>query len=1790
MNIIKSTFLLIIFACSISAQNYKVEKLVFSENKLSAKLSFNQINYSFENKNGINKIKFDEFSLNDQPGQPVLPYHILFVALPPNSKLDAAIKINHVNEIEKVIPQANAKIKYVNDSLLTYEEAELDINAFQSEIFPPKEIEIVGYQWMKDNYIAAVKINTHRYNWRQQKLIVIDECNIDMKIITSGNYQINTNPLNAVDELVLSSVINPEQARMWRSINPNISIKNSSENWIDYSKEYIKFGIIKDGIHRIYYDDLVNYGLNSFSLIPKNVHLYNKGKQIPIYFSGKDENKFNAGDYFEFYAEKNYTNENYREIVPYNTNYKNYITNYTDSSYYWLTIATTNGLRAKVQNSNPVSSDTIKSNLKKIHLESDVRLWYYDAPEPRTQFPQQQEHKVWTWLLIGSSGSQSVNFVANDVKANTKIKIITRLISNAANINQNAHKHGISLNSTKIQDSILYNYKQTVNLTLNSNANELKEGTNTIRIFGMKSNASFHQSLIDWIDVDYERMNKAINDSIIITINDQIINKLTNIEITNISPNQNIIIYKISPVIKKIDDFSYDQQKRKIVFSDSVSLGDKYLITKSDYILKPKFLLKKNFINLSDQKRSADNIIISHRSLINSSIQYQKFIEEKYKIKTQLVFIDDIYDEFSFGYPYPESIKEFLKTAVNNWSGIKPSYLTLIGDATYDYRQTFSPVPSIRKKNLVPSYGMPVSDSWFTMFDDSIFAIPQMFVGRIPANNDDQLLLYLNKHKKYLERKEDIWNKNYLLFSGGDPTKSSELQQIKSVNDFILNEYVSKAPIGGVGKHFYKTLEPLYNFSPYKPEEVKSSIENGGIIISYVGHSGTQTWDNGIVKVDDLMNKYGNRFSLISDFGCSTGRFAEPDVDAFGELFITQNSNGQAISYLGNSSYGYLSTSLSFPTLFYQEILKKGITNVGKAHLIAKLNLIQNYGLGDVNKVFTLCNLLFGDPLINIKIPQKPNLKIDVENIQPVQNNFNDQMEYADFSISILNYGKVSDDSCLIKIIDKWNDKNSFVLEKKIALPLFEQKLNIKIPINDKSGNHELTIIIDEKNAIDELDETDNQSTYKYVVYSNTIRTINPDNYYAVYSDELKLLNPTLKQNYSNIQLSISDNSNFQNTLEFNLQFDTLITKVNLNNLAQNKRYFWRVKNLNQNLWSQTYSFIKSTNSKYLFSTNELIKKYETNNVEYDSTKKSWQLQNKTNTLEIRSAGSNDGKFASMLYNGKEMLPNTFFWGLATAIIDSLTYEPKNIKYFVFPNPPSGDSLKSYIDKLPVGTILAMTICDDGAQSVLGYSGGTTVRKSIYTLGSNYIDSVRYRESWCIIGKKGSAKGSAFESYKKLFNGIATVKITKSVTADSGWIISPIISSSSEWKEFNSNYQMNNGKVEVYPIAYDRNGIADTLKNIKLQIDKNEIKKIDARKYSNIKIVTKLFASDKKESPIFNSLSVNYKLIPELGLNYQTVSVFKDSVELGEKTKLSFKVYNVGETTAKNFKVKVEAVSKSESIKLLEQVVDSIQSDKYKIFSTEFSTIKSSGNYNINISVDSENQIDELYEDNNFYSVPIFVKKNSKPAKLNLTIDGNDIFDGDYISSNPKIKIELRDESLVPIFDTTKVSIYLNNKRISYKGNENNVIYSFSSSNPKFVVDYSPNLVDGDYTLKVIGKNATDDLIDSTGIVKKFKVKNSLELIEFYNYPNPMKDETDFTFKLTSIPDELKINIYTIAGRKIKEIQLQPSQLKYDFNTIHWNGRDDDGNKIANGIYLCKVILKKENKTIDKILKLAKVE
>ncbi|MCK9279033.1 MAG: type IX secretion system sortase PorU [Melioribacteraceae bacterium] len=84
--------------------------------------------------------------------------------------------------------------------------------------------------------------------------------------------------------------------------------------------------------------------------------------------------------------------------------------------------------------------------------------------------------------------------------------------------------------------------------------------------------------------------------------------------------------------------------------------------------------------------------------------------------------------------------------------------------------------------------------------------------------------------------------------------------------------------------------------------------------------------------------------------------------------------------------------------------------------------------------------------------------------------------------------------------------------------------------------------------------------------------------------------------------------------------------------------------------------------------------------------------------------------------------------------------------------------------------------------------------------------------------------------------------------------------------------------------------------------------------------------------------------------------------------------------------------------------------------------------------------------------------------------------------------------------------------------------------------------------------------------------EGTITLSDIYNYPNPFSNETDFTFQhnLTK-PIDIKIKIYTVAGRLIEEIEA--FNVFDKFVRVNWDGRDADGNQIANGVYFYKLIV-----------------
>jgi hypothetical protein len=130
---------------------------------------------------------------------------------------------------------------------------------------------------------------------------------------------------------------------------------------------------------------------------------------------------------------------------------------------------------------------------------------------------------------------------------------------------------------------------------------------------------------------------------------------------------------------------------------------------------------------------------------------------------------------------------------------------------------------------------------------------------------------------------------------------------------------------------------------------------------------------------------------------------------------------------------------------------------------------------------------------------------------------------------------------------------------------------------------------------------------------------------------------------------------------------------------------------------------------------------------------------------------------------------------------------------------------------------------------------------------------------------------------------------------------------------------------------------------------------------------------------------------------------------------------------------------------------------------------------------------------------------------------------------------------------------------LNSNGKSGTINYQLSDLNP------------GNYSLKVIAWDVYDN---SSSATTNFDVVNSGGLVidDIYNYPDPFASTTTFTFQQNlAAAINVKIKIYTVAGRLIRE--LESNGITSKFVKINWDGRDQDGDLIANGTYLYKVIV-----------------
>jgi flagellar hook assembly protein FlgD len=76
-----------------------------------------------------------------------------------------------------------------------------------------------------------------------------------------------------------------------------------------------------------------------------------------------------------------------------------------------------------------------------------------------------------------------------------------------------------------------------------------------------------------------------------------------------------------------------------------------------------------------------------------------------------------------------------------------------------------------------------------------------------------------------------------------------------------------------------------------------------------------------------------------------------------------------------------------------------------------------------------------------------------------------------------------------------------------------------------------------------------------------------------------------------------------------------------------------------------------------------------------------------------------------------------------------------------------------------------------------------------------------------------------------------------------------------------------------------------------------------------------------------------------------------------------------------------------------------------------------------------------------------------------------------------------------------------------------------------------------------------------------------------------------FTLTGSRIPDDFYIRIMTISGKVVKEItqdQLGPIRIGRNISEYAWDGTDEFGDRLANGVYLYKVFVKLDGQEMER--------
>ena len=325
---------------------------------------------------------------------------------------------------------------------------------------------------------------------------------------------------------------------------------------------------------------------------------------------------------------------------------------------------------------------------------------------------------------------------------------------------------------------------------------------------------------------------------------------------------------------------------------------------------------------LASFKNTADYLIIAPREFSATAQALANYRGNRFSL-VKVVWLDDIYDQFSMGREDPAAVTAFMRRVKAAWR-LAPSVVTIIGNGSLDHKNRMGYADSFVPVSMV-------STPWaIAASDDRLLAndgrnADRFAIGRIPITSDQQGLAYLDKLIAY--ESGNYGNERYRAVLVAD--NPDDAGDFHANSDQLAEQLLVTAGFDQVSKLYHPDQKVRAALT------LTSTWETG--YVSYDGHGSSGQVGDGrekFITASDAVLLQNSSHPIFSALTCAAGDYSWPGTPSLAGALVL-NPGGGAVAALAPTGLSLDEDAHRLGTAFVDSLFV-GINTIGDALLDAK--------------------------------------------------------------------------------------------------------------------------------------------------------------------------------------------------------------------------------------------------------------------------------------------------------------------------------------------------------------------------------------------------------------------------------------------------------------------------------------------------------------------------------------------------------------------------------------------------------------------------------------------------------------------------------------------------------------------------------------------------------------------------------------------------------------------------------------------------------------------------------------